>query len=434
MVQHMLLLLVAPLLLLGGQPVILALRALPAPAAAARRPGARSGTRRSPALLRPGAVLAVVVLAPTCRRSTTRRCASAAARHSSTRCTCSPGCSCGGRCSTATGPGHRLSGLGRLVYLLAAMLPMALIGAYLNRHATLVLSALRAPAHALGISALDDQRRPGRSCGWPAAIMTAVGLWAVVAAMVAEERRLVAREARLARPATGSRRREAARSCAGSRGARGSRVRLRASSPPCCFAALALIGLRRRPRQRQPAHSAGGADGRAAPRRPSRPSRPGPGNPTATFPDLARARRRGLRRCTRRRCASCHGIALQGTPGYRAVAVGVGPGPVDFYLSTGRMPLEQPARASRCANHARLHPQQIDALIAYISSFGGPAGADRRSGEGQPGARLSRVHAELRRLPSDRRPRRDDGRRAGPRPAGRRPPSRSPRRCGWGPT
>ena len=41
------------------------------------------------------------------------------------------------------------------------MLPMALIGAYLNRHATLVYPAYGPPARTLGISALDDQAQAG---------------------------------------------------------------------------------------------------------------------------------------------------------------------------------------------------------------------------------------------------------------------------------
>jgi cytochrome c oxidase assembly factor CtaG len=101
-------------------------------------------------------------------------------------------------------PRHRLSGLGRLVYLLVAMLPMALVGAYLNRRATLVYPAYGPPAHALGISAVDDQGQAG-AIMWVAGdvIMVAVGLWAALAAMLAEERRLVAREARSAPLARG---------------------------------------------------------------------------------------------------------------------------------------------------------------------------------------------------------------------------------------
>jgi putative membrane protein len=94
-------------------------------------------------------------------------------------------------------PRHRLGGVAKLVYLIVAMMPMALVGAYLNRHATLVYPAYGPPARALGISALDDQGQAG-AIMWVAGgvIMSAIGLWAAMAALVAEERRLVARESR----------------------------------------------------------------------------------------------------------------------------------------------------------------------------------------------------------------------------------------------
>jgi putative membrane protein len=94
-------------------------------------------------------------------------------------------------------PRHRLGGLGKLGYLIAAMMPMALVGAYLNRHATLAYPLYAAPAHALGVSAVEDQAQAG-AIMWVAGgvIMTAIGLWAAVAAMVAEERRQAARDAR----------------------------------------------------------------------------------------------------------------------------------------------------------------------------------------------------------------------------------------------
>jgi ubiquinol-cytochrome c reductase cytochrome c subunit len=69
-------------------------------------------------------------------------------------------------------------------------------------------------------------------------------------------------------------------------------------------------------------------------------------------------------------CASCHGALLQGQPGVAPSLIGVGAGPVDFYLSTGRMPLQaprdEPERASPAYNRA-----QINALIAYVSKVGG---------------------------------------------------------------
>ena len=70
-------------------------------------------------------------------------------------------------------------------------------------------------------------------------------------------------------------------------------------------------------------------------------------------------------------CASCHGIALQGTAGVAPSLRAVGPGPVDFYLSTGRMPLDNP-RSEPLRNQPAYTRGQIDALIAYVSSFGGP--------------------------------------------------------------
>jgi cytochrome c oxidase assembly factor CtaG len=94
-------------------------------------------------------------------------------------------------------PAHRLGGLGRIVYMLAAMPAMALVGAYLNRHPSLVYPAYGPPARALGISAVVDQQQAG-AIMWVAgsAIMTAVGLWSALSALVAEERRQQAREAR----------------------------------------------------------------------------------------------------------------------------------------------------------------------------------------------------------------------------------------------
>ncbi|HEY6396182.1 MAG TPA: c-type cytochrome [Solirubrobacteraceae bacterium] len=70
-------------------------------------------------------------------------------------------------------------------------------------------------------------------------------------------------------------------------------------------------------------------------------------------------------------CSSCHGIGLGGIAGVAPSLRGVGPGPVDFYLSTGRMPLENPREEPQRA--APLFSRgQINALIAYVSSFGGP--------------------------------------------------------------
>jgi ubiquinol-cytochrome c reductase cytochrome c subunit len=101
------------------------------------------------------------------------------------------------------------------------------------------------------------------------------------------------------------------------------------------------------------------------------PKSPGPGDPTKTFPSSPMLVAQGYT-LYQASCSSCHGIALQGKPGVAPSLRGVGPGPVDFYLSTGRMPLEQP-REEPQRNKPLFTRTQIDALIAYISSFGGPA-------------------------------------------------------------
>jgi ubiquinol-cytochrome c reductase cytochrome c subunit len=69
-------------------------------------------------------------------------------------------------------------------------------------------------------------------------------------------------------------------------------------------------------------------------------------------------------------CSSCHGLALQGRSGIAPSLQDIGAGPVDFYLSTGRMPLQastdEPERARPVYDR-----QQTHALIAFITSVGG---------------------------------------------------------------
>jgi putative copper resistance protein D len=90
---------------------------------------------------------------------------------------------------------RRLNGMTRLAYLIAAMVPMTLLGAYLNRHTSLVYAGYAAPARALGISAVVDQQQAG-AIMWVlgSTLMIAAGLWQAMAAMVEEERRMVVRE------------------------------------------------------------------------------------------------------------------------------------------------------------------------------------------------------------------------------------------------
>jgi len=70
-------------------------------------------------------------------------------------------------------------------------------------------------------------------------------------------------------------------------------------------------------------------------------------------------------------CASCHGLDARGIEGRGPDLHGAGAAAADFYLSTGRMPLAEPTDQP-----LRSDPEysrgEIDQLVAYISSLGGP--------------------------------------------------------------
>ncbi|HEY1511861.1 MAG TPA: c-type cytochrome [Solirubrobacteraceae bacterium] len=100
------------------------------------------------------------------------------------------------------------------------------------------------------------------------------------------------------------------------------------------------------------------------------PDGPGAGNPVQTFPSSPALKAEGSQ-LYQSDCSSCHGISLKGTPGVAPSLVGVGAGPVDFYLSTGRMPLSNPHEEPE-RNKPLYDRRQIDALIDFVSSFGGP--------------------------------------------------------------
>jgi putative membrane protein len=196
MVQHMLLLLVAPALLLWGRPALLALRVLPR---SARRSLARGLARIRP-LTAPVACLtifcAVVTLThlPSFYDAALRVPAVHAGEHAAYL--------LAGMLlwwplvDADPAPVRRLGGLGKLVYLIVAMVPMAIIGAYLNRYPALAYVPYAAPARAMGVSALVDQADSG-AIMWVIGdlIMVAVGLWCTVAALVTEERRQRVRDA-----------------------------------------------------------------------------------------------------------------------------------------------------------------------------------------------------------------------------------------------
>jgi putative membrane protein len=199
MVQHLLLLEVAPLMLLAGRPGLLALRAAPREA----RPWIVRGLDALRPLTHPvwcltlfGAVVAATHI-PGFYDATLRHPALHDAEHIA---------------YLAAGllmwwplvdadplARRRLSGLGRLGYLIVAMVPMSILGAYLSRHTTLLYAGYAAPARELGISAVADQQQAG-AIMWVigSTVMVAAGLWQAMVAMVEEERRLVVRERRAA--------------------------------------------------------------------------------------------------------------------------------------------------------------------------------------------------------------------------------------------
>ena len=70
-------------------------------------------------------------------------------------------------------------------------------------------------------------------------------------------------------------------------------------------------------------------------------------------------------------CVTCHGQDLRGRPGQGPSLRGAGAAAADFYLSTGRMPLADPKIEPERTQPA--YPRSdIEALVAYLGSFGGP--------------------------------------------------------------
>ena len=93
------------------------------------------------------------------------------------------------------------------------------------------------------------------------------------------------------------------------------------------------------------------------------------------------------------RCASCHGATAEGVATLGPPLRGVGARAADFYLTTGYMPLddahEQPRR-----RQSPFRPDQLQAIVAYIASFGGPAIPQPRPDRGNlsDGLRLFTEH------------------------------------------
>ncbi len=72
-------------------------------------------------------------------------------------------------------------------------------------------------------------------------------------------------------------------------------------------------------------------------------------------------------------CTTCHGTDARGVQDRGPSLLGVGAASVDFYLSTGRMPLDRP-RAEAERKRVAYSAAQIRQLVAYVSSLApGPA-------------------------------------------------------------
>lgn len=70
-------------------------------------------------------------------------------------------------------------------------------------------------------------------------------------------------------------------------------------------------------------------------------------------------------------CASCHGMDARGIPGRGPSLYGAGALSADFYLRTGRMPLDEP-QSQPSRKEPVLREDQIRALVAYVATLGGP--------------------------------------------------------------
>ena len=85
----------------------------------------------------------------------------------------------------------------------------------------------------------------------------------------------------------------------------------------------------------------------------------------------------------------------RGMPSAARRCVGVGAAAADFYLSTGRMPLDDPRAQPERAR--RPYPgRQIARVVAFVASFGGPAGAAIQTRGRRRGRRGRRHHGAVR--------------------------------------
>jgi ubiquinol-cytochrome c reductase cytochrome c subunit len=71
-------------------------------------------------------------------------------------------------------------------------------------------------------------------------------------------------------------------------------------------------------------------------------------------------------------CSSCHGFDAHGVPGVGPDLHGAGEQAADFYLSTGRMPLDVATGQEPLREQPAYSPAEIRALVRYVGSLGGP--------------------------------------------------------------
>jgi ubiquinol-cytochrome c reductase cytochrome c subunit len=93
------------------------------------------------------------------------------------------------------------------------------------------------------------------------------------------------------------------------------------------------------------------------------------GAETGTAP--AGARESEGRRLFVQGCSSCHGFEAEGVKGHGPSLIEVGEEAADFYLRTGRMPLDRPDEEPQRGPSVYSGPE-IHALTEYVGSLGGP--------------------------------------------------------------
>jgi ubiquinol-cytochrome c reductase cytochrome c subunit len=71
-------------------------------------------------------------------------------------------------------------------------------------------------------------------------------------------------------------------------------------------------------------------------------------------------------------CLSCHGFDARGVPGVGPNLHGAGASAADFYLRTGRMPLDVATGEQPLRSEPEYDEADIRALVQYIGSLGGP--------------------------------------------------------------